>query len=177
MFDMDLDKIPTPAYVVDERLLRKNLETLSYVKKQTGCKILLAQKAFSMYSMYPLIGEYLDGTTASSLFEAKLGHDKMGHETHIFNPAYIEEDFDEIIENCDHIVFNSPEQFTKWKEKVNHADHKISCGLRINPEYSEVETDLYNPCFKYSQTGPETTYSLEKQAAISYNILATQPIS
>ena len=91
-----MDRLPTPCYLVDEGLIRRNLEILSSVKERTGCKILLAQKAFSMYALYPLIGKYLDGATASGLFEARLGREEMGKENHIFSPAYREDEFDEI---------------------------------------------------------------------------------
>jgi carboxynorspermidine decarboxylase len=151
--DIDINKIPTPAYVVDERLLNKNLEILKSVMDQTGCEILLAQKAFSMYSVYPLIGRYLSGTTASSLFEARLGYEEMGKEVHIFSPAYREEEFDEIISLCDHIVFNSIDQWKKYLKRVHDSEKKVSCGLRINPNYSEIETDIYNPCIENSRFG------------------------
>lgn len=167
---IDFSKIPTPSYVVDEQLLRQNLSILRSVMDRTGCEILLAQKAFSMYSVYPLIGSYLSGTTASSLFEAKLGHEEMGKEVHIFAPAYREEEFDEILSICDHIVFNSLQQWEKYKVKVFEYNRKqedgnntsagkrrVSCGLRINPEYSEIETDLYNPCFENSRFGVTLT--------------------
>ncbi len=145
--------VPTPFYVVEEQLLRRNLELLKSVMDQTGCEILLAQKAFSMYTTYSLIGEYLSGTTASSLFEARLGREEMGKEVHIFAPAYRDDEFDEILSLCDHIVFNSLEQWDKYKDKIIASEKKISCGLRINPEYSEIETDLYNPCFANSRFG------------------------
>ncbi len=151
--NMDFNQISTPSYVVDEGLLRNNLEILHSVMERTGCEILLAQKAYSMYSTYPLVGQYLSGTTASSLFEAKLGYEEMGKEVHIFSPAYREDEFDEIISICDHIVFNSIAQWEKYKDKVAASPRKISCGLRINPEYSEIETDLYNPCFPNSRFG------------------------
>ncbi|WP_331665472.1 carboxynorspermidine decarboxylase [Anaerocolumna sp.] len=151
--NIDFINIPTPVYVVDERLLKKNLEILKYVSDQTGCKILLAQKAFSMYAAYPLIGKYLQGTTASSLFEARLGKEEMEGEVHIFSPAYKEEDMNEILSICDHIVFNSFSQWKKYKNKVKETDRKIECGIRINPEYSEIETDMYNPCFTGSRLG------------------------
>lgn len=106
-----------------------------------------------MYSVYPLIGKYLSGTTASSLFEARLGREKMGKEVHIFAPAYREDEIDEILTLCDHIVFNSLAQWEKYKNKVRNSNRKVSCGLRINPEYSEIETDLYNPCFPNSRFG------------------------
>ena len=119
----------------------------------TKCKILLAQKAFSMFSVYPIIAEYLEGTTASSLYEAKLGKEKFGKETHIYNPAYDPRDFPEIVSIADHIVFNSVEQWERFRPQVEAAAHKIECGIRLNPEYAEVETDLYNPCFAGSRLG------------------------
>ncbi|HHV99118.1 MAG TPA: carboxynorspermidine decarboxylase [Clostridiaceae bacterium] len=152
--DINFEKLPTPSYIVDERLLIKNLEILKDVMDRTGCRILLAQKAFSMYYLYPLIGKYLSGTTASSLFEAKLGYEEMkGREVHIYSPAYREEEFDEIMEICDHIVFNSFSQWDKFKKRIWNSGRKIECGLRINPEYSEIETDIYNPCFTGSRLG------------------------
>ncbi len=150
---IDWNNFPTPCYVVDERLLIKNLERLKYVSDRTGCKILLAQKGFSMYSTYPLIGKYLAGTTASSLFEAKLGYEEMKGEVHIYSPAYIEEEFEEITNICDHIVFNSFDQWNKYKNVIHQKGKKIECGIRINPEYSEIETDIYNPCFRFSRLG------------------------
>ena len=93
------------------------------------------------------------GITASSLFEARLGYEKMGKEVHIYSPAYIEEEFDEIIKYCDHIVFNSFSQWKKYRDKVKNAGKDIECGIRINPEYSEIEVDIYNPCFKHSRLG------------------------
>lgn len=149
IFDIDISNLQTPCYLVDERLLKKNLNILKKVSDKTGCKILLAQKAFSMYETYPLIGQYLSGTTASSLFEAKLGFEEMKKENHIFSPAFLENEFDEIAQICDHIVFNSPNQWIKFKEKAKN----VSCGLRVNPEYSEIETDLYNPCIAGSRLG------------------------
>lgn len=149
---MEFSNLPTPCYVIDEGRLIKNLEILKNVEDRTGAKILLAQKAFSMYSLYPLIGEYLAGTTASSLFEARLGYEEMpNRETHIYAPAYSETDFSEIIKICDHIVFNS---FSQWEKYRKHVKGKnIECGIRINPEYSEIETDIYNPCFTGSRMG------------------------
>lgn len=150
---LDYNALPTPCYVLDEGLLTKNLEILKKVMDRTGCKILLAQKGFSMFSVYPLVGKYLSGTTASSLFEAKLGYEEMGKETHIYSPAYQDEEFDEIMQICDHVVFNSFPQWNKFKQKVKSADKKIECGIRVNPEYAEIETDIYNPCFANSRLG------------------------
>ncbi len=154
MLDFDISTLPTPCYVTDERLLVKNLEILKSVQDRTGCKILLAQKAFSMYSTYPLISKYLAGTTASGLFEAKLGKEEMPEgETHVYAPAYSEKDFAEIVTVADHIVFNSFAQYEKYYPTVQKSGHKIEVGIRINPEYSEIETDIYNPCFKNSRLG------------------------
>jgi carboxynorspermidine decarboxylase len=148
-----IQNIQTPSYIVDESLLIKNLERLDSIQKRTGCHILLAQKGFSMYATFPLIGEYLKGVTSSSLFEARLGYEEMGKEVHIYSPAYREEEFDEILSYSDHIVFNSFAQWNKYKQKIQAHPKKISCGIRINPEYAEIETDLYNPCFTHSRMG------------------------
>lgn len=153
MLDIDISKLPTPCYITDEKLLIKNLEVLKSVKDRTDCKVLLAQKAFSMYSTYPLIAEYLDGVTSSGLFEAKLGFEEMGKEVHTFAPAFREDEIEEIISYSDHIVFNSFSQWKKFREKVKSTDKHIECGIRINPEYSEIETDIYNPCFENSRLG------------------------
>lgn len=144
------DKIHTPAYVLDEKALLHNLEILKDVIDTTGAHILLASKAFSTYQVFPLIGEYLDGVTSSGLYEAKLGKEEMKKEVHTFSPAYKDEEMDEILEVSDHVVFNSVAQWEKWKHK---AINKVSCGLRINPQYSEIEVDLYNPCAPNSRMG------------------------
>ncbi|MCX8128878.1 MAG: carboxynorspermidine decarboxylase [Clostridia bacterium] len=156
--NIDINKLPSPCYIVDERLLVKNLEILHSVQQRTGCSILLAQKGFSMFSVYPLVGRYLKGVTSSSLFEARLGYEKMGKEVHVYAPAYIDEEFDELLKYSDHIVFNSFEQWNKFKEKVKSVDtKKIECGIRVNPEYSEIETPIYNPCYKFSRLGVTLT--------------------
>ena len=149
----DISKVKTPCYVVDEAKLLKNLTILDNVMEKTGCKILLAQKAFSMYSTYPMISQHLKGTTASGLYEAKLGREEFDGEVHVYSPAYTEKDMNELVQICDHIVFNSPKQWQKFKGIVEKSDRKISCGIRCNPEYSEIETDIYNPCFKNSRLG------------------------
>lgn len=150
---MNYNELRTPTYVVDERLLIKNLELLKSIEDRTGCKILLAQKAFSMYFVYPLIGKYLHGVASSSLHEARLGFEEMGKEVHTFSPAYIESDFDDIMKYSDHIVFNTFDEWAKYKSKVKKNGKNIECGIRINPEYSEIETDIYNPCFTHSRLG------------------------
>ena len=144
-------QLPTPCYVVEEELLIKNLEILKRVEEEAGCHILLAQKAFSMYHFYPLIGKYISGATASGLYEAKLGAEEMGKENHVFSPAYKEEDFDEILSLCDHIIFNSFSQWKKFKEKALAAGRE--CGIRINPECSTQEHGIYDPCSKGSRLG------------------------
>ena len=152
--NIDINKLPSPCYLVDERLLKKNLEILDSVQKKTGAEIILATKAFSMFSTFPLIGKYLKGVTSSSLFEARLGYEEMGKQVHIFSPAYREDEFDEIMKYSDHIVFNSFNQWKLYRDKIkNYKDKKIECGIRINPEYSEIETDMYNPCFENSRMG------------------------
>ena len=153
LFDIPIDDLHTPCYLTDARLLQKNTALLKQIQQRTGCKILLAQKAFSMFSAYPLIRDDLAGTTASGLFEAKLGGEHFGKEVHVFSPAYTQEDFTQLLELCDHIVFNSFGQWKKYRQQVQDATRNISCGIRINPGYAEVETDLYNPCISGSRMG------------------------
>lgn len=148
----DILNLKTPCYVIDEDSLLRNLEILHGVEKRTGCKILLAQKAFSCYHLYPLIGEYISGTACSGLYEAKLGFDEMGKENHVFSAAYREEELDEIISYCGHIIFNSFAQLDKYRERVLAAGKKI--GLRINPECSTQEGhEIYDPCSPKSRLG------------------------
>ncbi|MEL7622129.1 MAG: carboxynorspermidine decarboxylase [Clostridiales bacterium] len=144
-------KLPSPCYVVDEALLIRNLEILQDISRRTGAKILLAQKAFSMFALYPLIGRYLHGATASGLYEAKLAFEEMGKENHIFSPAYLEGEFEEILRVCDHIVFNSFRQWLKFKDKALAAGKE--CGLRINPEFSTGSHAIYDPCSPGSRLG------------------------
>ena len=148
---MRIETIPTPAYVLDEGKLIKNLKILRKVQDDTGCHILLAQKAFSMFCEYPLIGKYLSGTTASGLYEARLGHEEMGKENHIFSPAYRESEMEEIAEICDHVIFNSFSQLKKFR---NYCEGRASVGLRINPECStQQEHAIYDPCAPGSRLG------------------------
>ena len=145
--------LPTPCYVIDEKSLIHNLEILQHVEQETGCHVLLAQKAFSAYHTYPLISQYISGTTASGLFEARLAYEEMpDKQIHVYSPAYSDKDFDELMNICDHIIFNSFSQWKHFKQKaLQHPE--IEFGLRINPEYSEIETDIYNPCFTNSRLG------------------------
>lgn len=149
---MKIEQVPTPAYVIDEAKLVNNLEILKSVQDRTGCKVLLAQKAFSMYATYPLISQYLAGTTASGLYEAKLGREEFGGEVHVFAPAFKDADLEEISEIADHIVFNSERQLRKHVDKCRAAG--VSVGLRINPECStQGEHALYDPCAAGSRFG------------------------
>ena len=144
--------IKTPSYVIDENKLIHNLKILNGVEKETGCHILLAQKAFSAYAMYPLIGQYISGTTASGLYEARLGKEEMNKENHVFAPAYKQEDMDELVKICDHIIFNSVNQLKKYKKQCLKAG--VSIGLRINPEVStQGEHAIYDPCAEGSRLG------------------------
>ncbi len=147
-----LRSLPTPCYVIDEERLRGNLEILRGVQERTGAKILLAQKAFSCYHLYPMIGEYLAGTACSGLYEARLGYEKMGRENHVFSAAYRESEIDEIISYCGHIIFNTFAQLDKYRDRVLAAGKKI--GLRINPECSTQEGhEIYDPCSPASRLG------------------------
>ena len=149
---MRREELRTPCYVIQEEKLKENLQILKDLRERTGCRILLAQKAFSMYSVYPLIGEYLDGTTASGLYEARLGYEEMGRENHIFSPAYREEEMEEILKYCGHVVFNSPAQLKKYRERAKQAGRSI--GLRVNPERSTQEGHaIYAPCAPFSRLG------------------------
>ena len=140
-----------PRYIIDESALKRNLEILKGVSDRTGVKILLAQKAFSCTAVYPLCAEYLSGTTASSLFEAKHGHDNFGGETHVFAPAFDSGEMDEILSLVDHIVFNSPRQVALFGEKARARG--VSVGLRVNPEVSVATTPAYDPCRPSSRLG------------------------
>ncbi|AOK92141.1 carboxynorspermidine decarboxylase [Paenibacillus sp. SEL1] len=152
--NIDITGLPSPCYLVDERLLVKNLEVLNSVQERTGCSILLALKGFSMFSTFPLVGKYLKGVTSSSLFEARLGREKMDKEVHVYAPAYVDSEFDELLEYVDHIVFNSFDQLKRYKNRVQGVtSKKIDIGIRVNPEYSEIETPLYDPCYNNSRMG------------------------
>lgn len=145
--------LPTPAYIIDEEQLQKNGEILAKVSAHTGCRILLAQKAFSNYDFYPVLAPYLAGTEASGLFEARLGAEEMtGKEVHVFCAAYRDDEFDELLKYADHIVFNSPGQLAKFGPKAKECGKNL--GLRINPECSTQEGhEIYDPCAPGSRLG------------------------
>ena len=144
-----------PRYVIYEAALRRNLEVLGEVSRRTGAKILLAQKAFSCAAVYPLCARYLAGTTASSLFEARHGHDGFGGETHVFAPAFAAEEMDELLGLVDHIVFNSPRQVSLYGEMARKRG--VSPGLRVNPEVSVAATPAYDPCRPSSRLGTKVS--------------------
>lgn len=147
-----MEQLRTPYFLVDETLLRRNLELLNEVQERAGCKILLAQKAFSMFACYPLISDYLAGTTASGLYEARLGREHFPGEVHVYSPAYREEEFAELLRYADHVVFNSPGQLGKYAARARAAGKQV--GLRINPECSTQEGHaIYDPCAPGSRLG------------------------
>lgn len=147
---MKINELPTPCFVIDETKLIHNLEILKEVEERTGAKILLAQKCFSCFEEYPLIGQYISGTTASGLYEARLGKEEMGLENHVYSPAYRSQDIEELAKICDHIVFNSKAQLKRYADKVKN----VSIGVRINPECSTQEGHaIYDPCAPGSRMG------------------------
>lgn len=143
--------IPSPCYVLEENLLIANLELLHRVQQEAGMEIICALKGFSFYHEFPLIKQYLAGATASSLHEARLAYEEMGVKPHVYSPAYLESEWVELVSYAGHITFNSLNQYNQYKDRAHAAG--ISCGLRINPEYAEVETDMYNPCVAGSRLG------------------------
>jgi len=150
---IDYSQIPSPAYVVDEVRLRKNLSLIKSVKERSGADIILAFKAFALWKLFPIVREYIPYSTASSLSEARLAYEEMGNYAHTYSPAYTDEEFAEIASLSSHITFNSIQQYERRKAEIEGFDRHISCGIRANPEISQVETDLYNPCAPGSRLG------------------------
>ncbi len=150
---IDYKNIPSPCYVLNEELLRKNLQLIESVKNRAGVEVILAFKSFAMWGAFPIITEYIDTATASSVNEAQLAFEEMGNKAHTYAPVYADAEFDEILKYSSHLTFNSISQFQRLKAKVLNYSSNISMGLRINPEYSTVETDLYNPCAVGSRLG------------------------
>lgn len=151
--DIDFTDVPTPCYVVDEGALRRNLEILADIQARTGCKILLALKGYAMWSTFPLLRAYLRGTTASSLDEARLGREEFGGEVHVYAPAYRWAEFEEVLRHADHVSFNSFAQWERFRPIIERHRGRVSPGLRINPEHSEVRVKLYDPCAPASRLG------------------------
>lgn len=146
----NIHQIPSPCYVMEEELLRRNLTLISDVATRANVEIILAFKAFALWRSFPIFREYISHTTASSLFEAMLAKKEFGSKAHTYSPAYTDEEFEDILECSNHITFNSLSQYARFAPKVNG---KASIGLRVNPEYSEIETELYNPCAAGSRFG------------------------
>lgn len=141
---IDFNQFPSPCYIMEEELLRRNLNLIKSVKDRAGVEIILAFKSFAMWRSFPIFREYIDHSTASSVYEARLALEEFGSKAHTYSPAYTEEDFPEIMRCSSHITFNSLTQYERFYQQA--AQEGISCGVRVNPEYSEVETELYNPC-------------------------------
>jgi len=148
---IDISRVHSPCYVLEEEKLIGNLELLKRVQDESGCKIILALKGYSMWSTFELIKQYLPGCTASSLYELKLSDEQFGGENHIYSAAFRDDEFDEICSMAGHLVFNSVNQWQRFGAKAIAAG--VSCGIRVNPGIAEVETDLYNPCFSGSRLG------------------------
>jgi len=150
---IDISKVETPCFIIDEAKLIHNLSILKKVKDATGCKILLALKAFSNYAVFPLLKNVLDGVCASSVNEARLGREKFGKEVHVYAAAYSEKDFLELVKYADHIDFNSFSQWKRFKPLIKRIKKKIEFGIRVNPEHSEGTVEIYNPCAPFSRLG------------------------
>jgi carboxynorspermidine decarboxylase len=150
LLEQNIDQIPSPCYVMEETLLRRNLEMIRSVAQRADVDIILAFKAFALWKSFPIFREYISHTTASSLFEARLAKEEFGSKAHTYSPAYTEEEFEEILDCSSHITFNSLSQYERFALKVQG---RASVGLRVNPEYSEIETELYNPCAPGSRFG------------------------
>ena len=148
----------TPYYLFEERLLRRNLSLIKHVAEESGAEIILAFKAFALWRTFPIFREYISHTTASSPYEARLAMEEFGSPAHTYSPAYTEQDFPTILACSGHITFNSLSQYRRFAPMVSeynaqHPEKPVSCGLRVNPEYSEIETELYNPCAPGSRFG------------------------
>ena len=150
---LNLDRVPTPCFVLDEAALKRNLSVLASVQDRTGCKILLALKGFAMFSVFPLIRETLFGVCASSPHEARLGREEFRREVHTFAAAYSDKDMRQILAVSDHVVFNSFAQWERFRPMVRASDRPVSCGIRVNPAHSEVTIPIYDPCAPCSRLG------------------------
>jgi len=150
---MDFSQIPSPCFVIDERLLRRNLQLIKSVKERAGSTIILAFKAFALWKAFPIVREYIGYSTASSVNEAQLAFEEMGSLAHSYAPAYTDADFPVFLKYSSHITFNSLSQFERFYPQVKAHGNTVKCGLRVNPEFSLVETDLYNPSAPGSRLG------------------------
>ena len=150
---LDLNRVPSPCHLMHRGLLEENCRVLRGVMDRTGVKILLALKGFAQFSEFPLVSKYLAGTTASGLHEALLGREFFPGECHVYSPAFPPADMDELVKFVDHVSFNSPSQWRRFREVVRASGRAVSCGLRVNPQYAEVEHEIYNPCAAGSRLG------------------------
>lgn len=164
---IDFRQLPSPCYVVDEQLLDNNLALIDRVRRESGAEIIVALKACAMWSIFPLLAAHSDGATASSAAEARLVSEEFGRPAHTYAPVYTDRNIDEILALSDHITFNSLSQFARFGRRA--LSRGLSCGLRINPEYSPVETDLYNPCVPGSRLGV-TARRLEAEGGLPEGI-------
>jgi len=149
----DYSKIPSPCYVIEEERFRKNLELIKKVSEESGAEVILAFKGFAMWGVFPVLKEYFSGASASSLSEARLCYEEIGNPAHTYSPVYKEDDFEAILNYSSHLTFNSLAQYNKYKGLLVKHQGKISAGLRINPEFSEIGHDIYNPCSPGSRLG------------------------
>jgi carboxynorspermidine decarboxylase len=151
--NIDLTKIPNPCYIIDEALLRSNLQKIRSVSQEAGVEIILAFKGFSLWKVFPIVREYISGATASGAHEAKLAAEEMKTLAHTYSPAFTDADFQHVLENSSHVTFNSLKQLEKFRAQVKSFERPISIGIRVNPEFSEVKTELYNPCAPGARLG------------------------
>jgi carboxynorspermidine decarboxylase len=167
----DARRVPSPCFVVDEAAVEHNLRILERVQRESGARILLALKAFAMWSLAPFIARYLKGTCASGLHEARLGREEFGGEVHVYSPAFTESDLAEILEISDHVVFNSASQWERFQALARAAAARrpgLRFGLRVNPEHSEGAVPIYDPCAPYSRLGmPRTRFPADRLDGIS----------
>jgi len=150
---IDFSKIPNPCYVIEEQLLRQNLEKIRGVSRDAGVDIILAFKGFSLWKIFPIVREYVSGATASGANEARLALEEMKALAHTYSPAYTDADFPQVLECSSHITFNSLTQLAQFGERIKAYERAITVGLRVNPEFSEVSTELYNPCAPGARLG------------------------
>ncbi|MFO8085121.1 MAG: carboxynorspermidine decarboxylase [Desulfobacterales bacterium] len=171
-------RLPSPCFVVDESIIKKNLGILNVIRKKTGAKILLALKAFAMFSLFPLIRHGLDGTCASGLHEARLGYEKFGKEVHVFSPAYSDSEMEAIVKYADHVIFNSFNQYRRFHRLITDTAKNIRMGIRINPEHSEGTVPMYDPCSPGSRLGVRPEHfepeSLDDITGLHFHTLCEQ---
>jgi carboxynorspermidine decarboxylase len=150
---IDYSKVPSPCYVIDEETFRKNLSLIRHVADESGAEIILAFKGFAMWGVFPILKQYVSGAAASSVDEARLCHEEIGSPAHTYSPVYKEDVFGEILKYSSHVTFNSLAQYNRFSKVLKLSRHKVSAGLRINPEFSEISHGLYNPCSPGSRLG------------------------